>query len=126
MSRDPDLIHWHKVGDEPSNCQLPPECCIDAFDKVTARVRDDAEHAERRRVVTESLAEVERYANALASVLVGEQAELATKVMNHVVEAIRSAGCICPMIDITALNEPPGSRKIPGGDSRCGVHGRRP
>lgn len=132
MSRNPGLIHWHRVGDEPSNCQLPPECCIHAFDAVadavredTAREREDAVHAERRRVVSKSLTEVERYADALASVLAGEQAELATKVITHVVEAIRSVGCICPMLDISTLSEAPGSPKIPGGDPRCGVHGSR-
>lgn len=130
MTDTRSLMHWHKPGVEPSELSAPPECCQAALrgiidrDRTAARRHEEAAvHDERRRVVLGTLAEVERYANALTSVLEGERATLATKIMNHVVEAIRGVGCICPMVDASALGDPPGSRLIPGGDARCGVHG---
>lgn len=123
---DRDLMHWHG---RPSELRQPPECCAEAADKAlseqaeaASRKRADAVHAERRRVVLAALGEIERYANALASVLPGDQSVLATKILNHVVEAVRSVGCICPMVDITQLNDPY-PRQVPGGDARCGLHG---
>ena len=121
-----DLMHWHG---RPSELSQPPACCAAAAAvalrrqaETAERDREDAVHAERRRVVVGALAEIERYANALASVLPGDHAVLATKILKHVVDAVRSVGCICPMVDVTQLNDPY-PRQVPGGDARCGLHG---
>jgi hypothetical protein len=124
-----DLAHWHKVDDKPSAFVDPPPCCRRQAEQRLVENRQranqerrDAVHAERRRVVKDALAATEQYAGALASVLVGDQAELATKVMSHVREAIRSVGCICPMLDVSTFGDPPGTRMTAGGDPDCGVH----
>jgi hypothetical protein len=125
-----ELMHWHKIDEEPSDYLPMPSCCAQAAIKAVEfkakealEAQDDAVHAERRRVVLETLERVERYWVAASSVLPADDATiLASKVVAACVEHIRKAGCICPMLDVSTYNEP--GRTMPGFDPRCGVHAK--
>lgn len=123
-----DYLHWHKVGDLPSACVLPPKCCADAIETVWQRRVDDVEHAERRRVILSAVAAATTYGEAAASVLDPERAELVGTVMARVLEAIKRSGCICPFVDVSSFANPPGSPNatMRGYDGRCGMHGVGP
>jgi hypothetical protein len=124
-----DLLHWHG---RPSELRQPPECCAEAAKKALSEQRDEATrdrgqavHAERRRVVLGALEAIDAYWRAASSVLDSTQpgVKLAAAVVEQCRQAIQRTGCICPMVDVSALNEPPGSRLAPGGDVNCGLHG---
>lgn len=90
------LLHWHKTGDEPSNCQLPPDCCLEAAKKLAeavevdaSRQRDEAVHVERRRVVLGSLRELDRYRASVASVVEPETLALVDRVVMAVEAMLR-------------------------------------
>ena len=116
-----DYLHWHRTGDEPSVCVEPPPCCMKAVEDVWHRRVDTAVHDERRRIILEAVAAATTYAEAAASVLEGERAQLVTTAMTRMIKAVKRTGCICPLIDVHTLNEA-GPRYIRGGDSRCGMH----
>lgn len=114
-----DLMHWHG---RPSELRQPPECCAAAAKKA----RDEAVHAERRRVVLSALKAIDAYWSAASSVLDMDSPgpKLATAVVDQCRRAIQAAGCICPMVDVTQLNDPY-PRQVPGGDVNCGLHGAK-
>lgn len=113
-------LHWHGV---PSQLRQPDTCCVDALERANA----EAVHAERRRVVLSALDSIEAYWSAIASVLPVDDPgpKLAKAVLEQCINAVRQAGCICPMLDVTQLNDRY-PRQVPGGDARCGLHGVRP
>lgn len=122
------LLHWHKIGDEPSVCVQPPACCRDKFATVLAaklaeadRAHDDAVHTERRRVILDAVAATTTYGEAVASVLDPERAELINTVIARILEAIKRTGCICPRVEVTTLGDV-GPVYMRGGDNRCGMH----
>lgn len=115
-----NLLHWHG---QPSKYQEPPACCQSVALMAVDRAIEDATHSERRRVVTESLRELDSYRASVASVVEPDALKLIDRVLGAVTGIVRGVGCICPMVDVSALGEMPGSRMVPGGDPRCGVHG---
>ena len=117
-----DLLHWHKIGDEPSVCQLPADCCTVAFGSVLGHAIEQARHEERRRIILGAVDAIELYWDAAVSVRTGPDAELIATVAAKAIEAITRTGCICPRIDVTTLGGPYAT--MPGLDSRCGMHER--
>lgn len=125
---DPNMIHWHRGSDDRGGSHMAPmQCCLSAFGLQQARQADAArraqqaaEHAERVRVVTESLAAIAAYQDAAASVLVGAQLELLVTATTECAKAIRKVGCICPRLAVGTYGDP--DRTVLGRDHRCGMH----
>lgn len=110
-------LHWHRSGTDPSSPANVPDCCEAVLDRLV----DEATHAERRRVILDTAAEITRYTDAAASVLDTTGRALVRTVAAKAVEAIKQRGCICPRIDTTTLGEI-GPTWTLGGDNRCGMH----
>ncbi len=125
-----DLLHWHKPGDAPSECELPPRCCRNQFEKVLDGVKDDlgrqaddAVREERRRVVASTVGALESYRRSIASVISDpQQLELADKVAAYCAEVVRRAGCICKLVDVHSFGEARPRRIVGRPDPLCGVH----
>jgi len=118
-----DLLHWHKPGEQPSEYVNPPQCCRDQFDHAHGIALDLAVHHERQRVVLDALEKLDAYRDATATVLPDPALRsLVGEVVTAAREAIRKAGCICPLIDVTQVGQR-GPKYLPGGDRRCGLHG---
>lgn len=115
-----DLRHWHRLGDEPSRYTDLPNCCRAQADDEHHRAVDTAVHAERVRVVNQSLDAIDTYRAAAASVLDPVSIELLEKITAACVKAIGKVGCICPRIEVTTFGGPP--QFLPGLDHRCGLH----
>jgi acyl-CoA reductase-like NAD-dependent aldehyde dehydrogenase len=125
-----DLLHWHREGDEPSECREPAACCVAKFeahliDAVTAAQREvEADRVEQtRRLILSAVQRVEDHRAAI-KVLISDEAErdLADRVAGHCINLIRAAACICPELDVQSFGEAE-PRTVKGRDPRCGVHG---
>lgn len=116
------LLHWHKVGDEPSECVLPPHCCRAAFYKEQAATVSAAVRVERGRIVRESVGAIDSHLVAVAALLEGGQRELAERVARLCRDAIRRVGCICPLPLLDASSFAHRSATTIGYDPMCGAH----
>lgn len=77
---------------------------------------------ERHRFVTDAVASITAYGEALTSALDDRPAAAAQRIIDHAIKAIRAVGCICPQINIGTLGDP--DRTTRGLDPLCGVHGK--
>lgn len=122
-----DLIHWHKIGDEPSTLAAPPGCCAHKLNAVLDQVLSERDRhekaavlAERRRVVVDSLHAISAYAEGACSIADEATADLVRRITDHCAGLVRAVGCICPRFDVSGLGGQ--HETIPGSDPRCGVH----
>lgn len=122
-----DMFHWHG---HPSELRNPDECCTAQFQRVleqqvrgAVREAETRELDERRRFILEAARQMAAYRDATGTVLSADQHVLVARVTDHCIDLVRKAACICPDIDVSALNEGPASRFVKGRDGRCGVHG---
>ncbi len=123
------MMHWHKLGDAPSEYVNPPKCCAVEFERLLDRERDrlsaiaeDDVRAERHRIITDSVRALDAYRESVATVLTDpEQIELVGRAVGYAVEVIRRAGCICEPVTVHAMGVAK-PRRVAGFDPLCGAH----
>lgn len=122
-----DLRHHHTVGDQPTVFAWPPSCCARTFTKAVDRLNaehgrrlDAAVRDERVRIVTEALAAIAAYGDAVRSVLDDDDWLLVGQAVEKCADAVRKTGCICPLVNVGTFGDP--HRTMPGRDPRCGLH----
>lgn len=120
-----EMLHFHQPGEGPGEYAAPPFCCSNLMDRRHTVAVDKAVHAERQRVVLAVLDRLDQYADDAKSVLTDPtQLRLVDSVIEAATLAARRTGCICPLIEVTAMGQAV-PRYVSGGDRRCGLHGDR-